>query len=1014
MNSWVIVLLSLFSSSAAGPPDGWAEATVKRIGLDRGICVLLGDAGGERAVALARKSDLLVYLQLSRPEEVRAARRAADAAGLCGTRIYVARGPSSRLHLADNVADAVVVTGGSVTTPETELLRVVRPQGKILAGSRELTRPAPPGGDDWSHPYHGPDNNPQSRDTIARAPYLTQFLADPRYGPVPQVAVSAGGRVFKAFGHIAFKAREEPLLNTLVAFNGYNGTVLWKRELAPGIMVHRNTMVATPEVLYVADDESCKVIDAASGRLRDEIRPPAEVAGGTFWKWLALEGGKLYALTGEQEHRDPVVRWKRRQHGWPWNKVSPGFNQTQGDQGKQPPYTAHPWGFGRTLLAMDPRSKEVLWHHREVEPIDSRAVCMKGGRIFVYRHGSYLACLDAGSGRQLWRRAPEGAPDLFAAIGPYLNRQGASWNWRTTAYLKCSEDALYFAGPQVGKLVAVSARDGYLLWQNDYGNFQLLLRDDGLYAISGQNDIGARTLKLDPLTGRVLAAMDFGRRACTRPTGAADAIFFRARGGSTRLDLASQRAQWISPMRPPCHDGVTIANGLLYWWPSVCDCNLTLYGVTCLGPAGDFEFGEPADGAEPLERAASIAAPAAAALASPGDWPAFRANNRGTVATAAVVPPRAEELWRFVPSSRATPTAPTAVGDLVFSSGADGAVRALDAATGALRWQAHTGGPVRIPPTIWKGRAFVGSGDGRVYAFEAGSGRLLWRFRAAPVERRIPVYGALLSTWPAASGVLVADGVAYVAAGIVNYDGTYVYALDATTGEIRWQNATSGHLDPVDRTGVSVQGHLLLADGRLYLAGGNAISPAAYDTADGKCLNDPGLLRKMSNNNVFTAQCPRGWELYRIGSRVLAAGPPFYAHPHYPVYDRTVSQTMLVAPGGDRDIVWANKARVLCYDRVEDRREERFLAAWGKLAVPGLEPLWEHACEGSTALAVCSNAVVVATGKAVTALSLEEGEVLWTLALPAPPVPWGLAVNRAGRTVVALEDGRVLCFGRRG
>ena len=35
----------------------------------------------------------------------------------------------------------------------------------------------------------------------------------------------------------------------------------------------------------------------------------------------------------------------------------------------------------------------------------------------------------------------------------------------------------------------------------------------------------------------------------------------------------------------------------------------------------------------------------------------------------------------------------------------------------------------------------------------------------------------------------------YVAAGMINVDGTHVYALDAATGRIRWQNNTSGHLD---------------------------------------------------------------------------------------------------------------------------------------------------------------------------------------------------------------------------
>ncbi len=53
---------------------------------------------------------------------------------------------------------------------------------------------------------------------------------------------------------------------------------------------------------------------------------------------------------------------------------------------------------------------------------------------------------------------------------------------------------------------------------------------------------------------------------------------------------------------------------------------------------------------------------------------------------------------------------------------------------------------------------------------------------AAPAERLIPVYGTLMSTWPVATGVLVENGTAYVAAGMANYDGTYVYALDAGPG----------------------------------------------------------------------------------------------------------------------------------------------------------------------------------------------------------------------------------------
>ena len=305
----------------------------------------------------------------------------------------------------------------------------------------------------------------------------------------------------------------------------------------------------------------------------------------------------------------------------------------------------------------------------------------------------------------------------------------------------------------------------------------------------------------------------------------------------------------------------------------------------------------------------------------------------------------------------------------------------------------------------------VGSGDGWVYALEARTGRLLWRFRAAPAERKIPVYGALLSTWPAASGVLVQDGTAYVAAGIANYDGTHVYALDAATGKIKWQNNTSGHLDPQVRSGVSVQGHMLLYGGKLCLAGGNAVSPAIYDITDGKCLNDANMLRRVQNNNVLSAQSRRGWELYQIARGVVVSGKPFYAHPKYNVYDASVFNKTLIASIGDRDIAWVNNSKLMCFARDDAGRGERYLAAWGKPQIPGLKPLWERNCEGSVALALCRNAVVVARTLEIVALNLKDGTVLWTHPLPSSPIPWGLAVNRDGRVVVTLEDGRVLCFG---
>ncbi len=411
---------------------------------------------------------------------------------------------------------------------------------------------------------------------------------------------------------------------------------------------------------------------------------------------------------------------------------------------------------------------------------------------------------------------------------------------------------------------------------------------------------------------------------------------------------------------------------------------------------------------------------------SSADWPTFRADNTGSATTDAVISEKARLLWAYNPkitsaSGVSTPTAPVAVGGMIFTSGPDGIVRALDASNGRLRWKAYTSSAVRFPPTIWKGRALVGSGDGWVYAFEAKTGRLLWRFRAAPEERKIPVYGSLLSTWPAASGVLIEDGIAYFAAGIVNYDGTYVYALDAATGRIKWQNNTSGHLDEQANTGASVQGHQLLHDGKLYLASGTSMSPAVYNISDGKCLNDPAILRKLAQNNVFTSQSPRGHELSLLGDQVAACGKPFYAHPKYDVFDATVFNKVFLATTGDRDIVWVSNQknkRILCFDLIDRELLKRKMAQpgnrfnldWNRFGISD-KPLWGYNCKDSIALAACSNAVVVAKKSEIVALNLKDGSVLWSEDVPSTPVNWGLAVDRDGRIIVTLENGQVLCFG---
>jgi outer membrane protein assembly factor BamB len=968
-----------------------AQRVLSRLGGERGICVLLDATPADLAVALARQSRFVMYLQLPSDQATADARARVDAAGFLGSRIYVEKGSWSQIHLADNLVDAVVVTPAAAPSAARyrgELLRVVNPLGKVLLGEEDIVKPYPAAADDWSHPYHGPDNNPQSADRLARAPYLTQFLAKPWYVPQPQLTVASAGRIFTALGHIAFHKREWPWLNKLVARNGYNGTLLWTRPLEPGFMVHRNTMIATPEVIYLGDNDSCKVIHAATGKLESEIVAP-QGAAGPAWKWMALEDGVLYGLAGKREARDPVVSKARRRGGWPWRPLSRGYDADE-----------FPWGFGRTFFAVNPKSRQLLWSHTESDAIDGRAVCMKGGRIYYYAHAKFAACLDARVGKPAWRTTEA---ELLDAIGPHYPAQHPRYGYSSTAYVKCSDKAVYFAGPQRNRLVAISSADGQLLWQYPSGNYHLILRDEGLYAIGSTHGSG-KSLQFDPLSGEVLAELPRVRGHCTRATGAIDSIFCRGleAAGTMRTTVPAHHAQRISLMRPPCQDGVIIAGGMLHWGPWMCACNLSLVGNVCLAPAGDFKLGAAATEAERLVADADPGGGIKPLVVRPGDWPTYRADNQRSGATEAEIPTTIDLAWKHPPRIRTAPAAPVTAGGLVFLSGSDGAVRAADLLDGNVRWTAYTAGAIVYPPAIDEGRLFVGSRDGWLYAFEAASGRRLWRFRCAPVERKINCYGQLSSTWPLAGGVLVDQGVVYAAAGIASYDGTHVYALDRATGKIRWQNYTSGRLGGVDDSlGVSVQGHLLLYRDRLYLAGGNVVSPAAYQIEDGRCLSRPG--------DKWDTSAPRGRELFVVDGKVVALGEQLYA----PKRKRPDAFSV-------NDFHQVDSGRVLIRGRAGR------IARVDLTTTPEDKPksLWiSERFERVAAMALGNNAVVVAgvlassesshaSNHAIAALAIEDGRWLWHRSLPSKPGSRTLAVDHDGRIVVALEDGGVWCFSR--
>jgi len=1045
------------ASAQQDSPSGseLAASLAESTETSRGICAVLGWDDESFLLELAQSGELLVHAWDPREAKVAAARRAADAEDLHGTRLLVERGPLGQLPYADDTLDLVLaahLTPGTLSKlSATEILRALRPEGKAVIGQAktnrsateslsrdqleswlkqaglaeaairqddlglwvEFAKPTPAGIDDWSHWEHSPDNNPLSKDTVIKAPYMTKWLGAPYYISMPAITTAAGGRIFNAIGHIAHHKREENWLNTLLARNGYNGTVLWTRKLPSGYLVHRSAFIATDDVFYMIDTDGsgCLMLDPETGQERGRIDIPG--ARGQ-WKWMALHKGILFALVGAEKDSTETTIVRSKLSHWSWGELSKGYYLKR-----------VPWGFGRTLVAYDLAAKKRLWTHREKKPIDSRAMVIGEDRIFLYSPDARMVCLDTRSGDLLWENADPKVRELIEEEGSGLS---STPGFRSMTFCVFTPDALIFQAQTRQNVVSISTADGYLLWNKEKttNNPNALYLEDGVALGIGED---GTTLLVDPHSGETLGDLGFKKRSCARLTATSDSLFCRGwPEGLTRYDRNKKKVQFNGAVRPGCNDGIVAANGLLYAGPWPCDCNLMLLGRVALTSAGAFKFDHLAGETDRLEVGAEADEPVDEFGVTAADWPTYRGGHARTASTNVPTPDGVSLVWENRPRLDTRPTAATAAGGLIFLAADDGKVRALEALSGKLKWSFLTAGPIMQPPSIWEGRVFVGSGDGYVYALEATSGRLLWRFRAAPVERRIPVYGKLSSTWPVHSGVLAADGVVYAAAGIIDYDGTYVYALDARTGTIKWQNNSTGHLDPELRKGVSANGDLTLAGGRLWMPAGNVVSPAAYDLASGEYLG--------GSAGDGSPKANRGEEIGIFRDNYLVHGGRLRFSPIENVVNpgSFVAHTIMSGRGigmpvhlhrGKIPPAWDDKRMAMvdgrlsvpaCYDASEVEKhlqgESKPKPAWIAEALQGADVV---------ALSVSPNAVLAVYEMAkprsrhsqwvVAALNADDGSTRWERILPGTALPGGLTVDRDGRVLVVLADGTVICYG---
>ena len=237
------------------------------------------------------------------------------------------------------------------------------------------------------------------------------------------------------------------------------------------------------------------------------------------------------------------------------------------------------------------------------------------------------------------------------------------------------------------------------------------------------------------------------------------------------------------------------------------------------------------------------------------DWPQWRFDAQRTAASNNTLPAEFSVLWekRYTPRVQAWDDPlnqdlmtfdkqfePIAMNGKLFVPFNDECkLLAIDINSGKTLWTFYAEGPIRFAPVGWNDKLFVVSDDGFIYSISAADGSVQWKFSPAPSTQKVIGNRKVISAWPARGGPTVRDDTVYFASSIWPFMGTFICALDADTGTVKWINDSTGsqyikqpHSAPAF-AGVAPQGFLVATEKHLVVPGGRSV-PAVFDRATGQ------------------------------------------------------------------------------------------------------------------------------------------------------------------------------------
>jgi len=443
---------------------------------------------------------------------------------------------------------------------------------KTIDGWDLVDRAPLTGAGEWSHLYGSANNSAFGGEQLGGATksddLKIQWVGRPgaRYQPDRSgrkpAPLSAGGRLFLQG------------LERLIAVDSFNGTILWSVEL-PGLGRFNmprdcGNWCADEKSVYLAMDDRCLQLDAATGRVQREVKVTGDVNSDAEFDWgYVARVNDLLIGSGTKKGASFTEYWGGANAGWYDAKSGDATNQVCSDSlfvhrdGQKTPAWIHTGGviMNSTITIEDDQILFVENRSSDIRESESRRL---GGENLW--NNLEMVALDLKTGNEKWRKP------LEAAAGTVVFHVAAS-NGKAVV-LSSASDRKYH-------VYAHDTKTGELAWNTE---FSWSSDNHGGHmsrpAIVGSK-LFVRPRAFDLHSGKVLAQRlpggGCGTYACTTET-----LLFRSRTVTMWDANKGSTSRWPR-LRPDCWLSTIPANGMLLSPEGGGGCSCGIWLETSIG-----------------------------------------------------------------------------------------------------------------------------------------------------------------------------------------------------------------------------------------------------------------------------------------------------------------------------------------------------------------------------------------------------------------------------------------------